>query len=55
MATSVLRLNLEYVLFLRKEFYKFNIALFGFADVGVIGSKDQFILSQQYYSGLGLG
>ncbi len=50
-----LRLNLEYVLFLRKEFYKFNIALFGFADVGVIGSKDQFILSQQYYSGLGAG
>ena len=50
-----LRLNLEYVLFLRKEFYRFNIALFGFTDVGVIGSKDQFILSQQYYSGLGVG
>ena len=50
-----LRLNLEYVLFLRKEFYRFNIALFGFGDVGVIGSNDRFILSQQYYSGLGAG
>lgn len=50
-----LRLNLEYVLFLKREFYKFNIALFGFGDVGVIGSRNQFILSQQYYSGLGAG
>ncbi len=50
-----LRLDLEYVLFLRKEFYKFNIALFGFADIGVIGANNQFILSQNYYTGLGFG
>ncbi|TNF43064.1 MAG: hypothetical protein EP310_05070 [Bacteroidetes bacterium] len=50
-----LSLNLEYVLFLRREFYKFNMALFGFADVGVIGSNKEFILTQNYYSGLGMG
>jgi hypothetical protein len=50
-----LSLNLEYVLFLRQEFYKFNMALFGFADVGVIGSNKEFILTQDYYSGIGLG
>ncbi len=49
------RLNLEYVLFLRKEFYKFNLAAFGFADVGVVGANNKFIFSQQYYSGLGVG
>ncbi len=50
-----LSLNLEYVLFLRQEFYKFNMALFGFTDVGVIGSNKQFILTNNYYSGVGLG
>lgn len=50
-----LSLNLEYVLFLRQEFYKFNMALFGFTDVGVIGSNKEFILTQNYYSGIGLG
>lgn len=50
-----LGLNLEYVLFLNHEFYKFNMALFGFTDLGVIGSNKEFILTQNYYSGIGLG
>jgi len=50
-----LSLNLEYVLFLRREFYKFNMALFGFTDIGVIGTNKEFILTQNYYSGIGLG
>lgn len=50
-----LNLNIEYVLFLRSEFYKFNMALFGFTDVGVIGSNDKFIFTQNYYSGIGMG
>jgi len=50
-----LSLNFEYVLFLRKEFYKFNMAIFGFTDVGVIGSNKEFILTQDYYSGIGMG
>ncbi|HSO88855.1 MAG TPA: hypothetical protein VLQ91_20040, partial [Draconibacterium sp.] len=50
-----LTLNLEYVLFLKKEFYKFNMALFGFTDIGVIGSNKEFILKQDYYSGIGAG
>ena len=50
-----LTINMEYVLFLNKEFYKFNMAVFMFTDVGVIGSNKELILSQNYYSGLGLG
>jgi hypothetical protein len=50
-----INLNLEYVLFLQREFYKFNMALFGFTDVGMIGSNKEFILTQDFYSGLGLG
>jgi hypothetical protein len=50
-----LSVNLEYVLFMQKEFYKFNLAFFGFTDIGVIGSNKEFILSQSYYSGIGAG
>ncbi|QGY46729.1 hypothetical protein GM418_24655 [Maribellus comscasis] len=50
-----LSVDLEYVLFLRREFYKFNMAFYGFADVGVIGSNKKLIFTQNYYSGLGLG
>lgn len=50
-----LSLNLEYVLFLRRQFYRFNMAVFGFTDVGVIGANNQFFLTQNYYSGIGLG
>src|SRR5690606_36629106 len=50
-----LSLNFEYVLFLQKEFYKFNLALFGFTDLGMIGSNKEFILTQDFYSGLGVG
>ena len=47
--------DLEYVLFLRKEVLKFNIAPFVFADVGLIGSNGELIFTQNYYSGFGLG
>lgn len=50
-----LSLDLEYVLFFRKEFYNFNMALFGFTDMGMIGSNKQLIFTQEYYSGLGIG
>lgn len=50
-----LTVNMEYVLFLNNDFYKFNMAVFMFTDVGVIGSNKEFILTQNYYSGLGLG
>ena len=46
---------MEYVLFLHKEFYKFKTAIYGFADIGVIGSNREFIFTQNYYSGLGFG
>ncbi len=50
-----LSLNLEYVMFLPQQFYKFNMAAFGFADLGIIGSSDDIIFNQNYYSGLGVG
>jgi hypothetical protein len=50
-----LSLNLEYVVFLQKDFYKFNMAVFGFTDIGLIGSNKEFILTQDFYSGLGMG
>jgi len=50
-----LSVDLEYVLFFRQEFYKFNMAMYGFADVGIIGSNKNLIFTENYYSGLGLG
>jgi len=50
-----LSLNLEYVLFLRRELYSFNMAIFGFTDIGIIGDNDQFFLTTNYYSGIGMG
>ena len=50
-----LSLDLEYVLFIPRQFYRFNIAAYGFADIGVIGSNKQLIFTQNYYSGLGFG
>ena len=55
MGKQRLSLNLEYVLFLRREFYKFNMAIFGFTDIGVIGSNKSLFLTQNYYSGIGMG
>ena len=55
MGKQRLSLNLEYVLFLRREFYKFNMAIFGFTDIGVIGSNNSLFLTQNYYSGIGMG
>ncbi len=50
-----LSLDLEYVLFIPRQFYRFNIAAYGFADLGIIGSNKQLIFTQNYYSGLGFG
>ena len=50
-----LSVDFEYVIFLRHEFYHFNMALFGFTDLGIIGSNNRFIFTENYYSGLGIG
>lgn len=50
-----LSLDVEYVLFLRQELYKFNVAIYGFGDVGIIGSNKQLIFTENYYTGLGFG
>lgn len=50
-----LSLKLEEVIFMPQQFYKFNLAFFGFADLGIIGSNNQLIFTQNYYSGVGFG
>ncbi len=50
-----LSLKFEHIVFLPRQFYNFNLALFGFADLGIIGSNHKFILNQKYYSGIGCG
>lgn len=50
-----LSLNLEHVLFLRKQIINFNMALFSFADIGIIGSNKEIIFAQNYYTGIGVG
>jgi len=50
-----LTLKLEHVVFLPRQFYKFNMAVFGFADLGIIGSNNKFIFNEKYYPGLGIG
>ena len=50
-----LALKLEHVVFMPRQFYKFNVALFGFADAGMIGSDKKLIFTQRCYSGLGFG
>ena len=50
-----LSLKLEEVVFMPQEFYKFNLAFFGFADLGIIGSNKKLIFTENYYSGFGFG
>ncbi|MDX8340299.1 hypothetical protein SLH46_13950 [Draconibacterium sp. IB214405] len=50
-----LNVKLEHVVFLPTQFYKFNMAIFGFADFGVIGTNQELIFKQDYYSGVGIG
>ncbi|MFV0376457.1 MAG: hypothetical protein ACK5JD_04055 [Mangrovibacterium sp.] len=48
-------LRSESVLFHRKEILNFNIAFFGFVDLGIIGSSRKIIFTQDYYTGIGGG
>lgn len=48
-------LNLETVLFQKKEIMNFKFAFFGFADLGIVGSSDKVIFNENYYAGIGAG
>jgi len=50
-----LNLKLEHVVFMPRQFYKFNLAFFGFADMGIIGDNNSLIFRENYYSGVGFG
>jgi hypothetical protein len=48
-------LNLETVVFQRKTIAGFNLAFFGFGDLGIIGSEKKAVFKGDYYSGIGGG
>ncbi len=50
-----LSLNSEMVYFLKKDFYRFNVAFFTFVDLGVIAGENNWITKGKPYSGLGIG
>ncbi len=50
-----LAVKLETVAFTPINFYGFKVALYGFWDVGVIGSSEHFILTEKYFLGIGSG
>jgi hypothetical protein len=50
-----LSINAESVYFQRHDFYRFNIAFFIFADMGIMQSEHSSIFRGKYYSGLGIG
>jgi hypothetical protein len=51
------RLNLtaETVYFQKHDFYRFNLAFFIFADLGIMQNEKSWIFKGDYYSGLGIG
>ncbi len=50
-----LSVNLEAVFFLQREIYNFNIALYAFTDLAMIGDNRNFIFRENYYGGIGGG
>ncbi len=50
-----LSMNLEYVLFLNHELYKFRMAPYVFTDLGIIGTNHRAVFRENYYGGVGLG
>jgi hypothetical protein len=50
-----LSVNLESVAFTPLEVVGFHFSMFGFVDMGWIGTNSKFILSQPMYTGLGCG
>ena len=53
--TQKLSFKIENVAFTPVDFYGFKVALYGFWDVGIIGSNKHFILSEKYFLGIGGG
>ncbi len=47
--------NYEAVYFQKRDFYRFNLAYFGFFDVGILGQGTQSLFRERYYTGIGAG
>lgn len=45
----------EMVYFHKKQIYRFNVALYGFLDMGVIGNGNKLIFAENYFTGIGIG
>jgi hypothetical protein len=55
LGTQKLSLKIENVAFTPVDFYGFKVAMYGFWDLGILGSNKHFILSEKYFLGLGAG
>jgi hypothetical protein len=47
--------SFETVYFQQRDFYRFNIAFFTFADIGILGAESKTIFKENYYVGVGAG
>jgi hypothetical protein len=43
------------VYFQKRDFYRFNLAFFSFADIGIMNTENTSVFKGHYYSGLGIG
>jgi len=50
-----LSITAETVYFRKRDFYRFNLAFFLFADMGIMNSEKSWIFKGRYYSGMGIG
>lgn len=48
-------LSAETVIYQQKQVLNFNVAFFGFVDLGIIGSSKKFLFNEDYYAGIGGG
>jgi len=53
--TQKLSAKLETVAFTPANFYGFKLALYGFWNVGILGSNQHFIFTEKYFLGVGAG
>ena len=55
--TGIQRLtaNIESVMFLRRDIYRFKIAAYAFTDLGIIGNDKEVIFNQDFFAAFGTG
>jgi len=47
--------NIESIMFLRRDFYRFKVAAYTFTDLGMIGNNKKVIFNQDFFAAFGTG